>query len=68
MNITKETRRSVPCLTLIARRVQALLMDQGKLDMNPQITKTPFTCELVTIHSMRSFADLISRRGHVSGI
>ena len=29
--------------------------------MNAQITKTPFTCELVTIHSKRSFADLISR-------
>jgi len=29
--------------------------------MNAQITKTSFTCELVTIHSKRSFADLISR-------
>jgi uncharacterized protein (DUF302 family) len=29
--------------------------------MNAQTTKTPFTCELVTIHSKRSFADLISR-------
>jgi hypothetical protein len=29
--------------------------------MNAQITKTRFTCELVTIHSKRSFADLISR-------
>ena len=29
--------------------------------MNAQITKTPFTCELYTIHSKRSFADLISR-------
>jgi hypothetical protein len=26
-----------------------------------EVTKTPFTCELVTIHSKRSFADLISR-------
>lgn len=25
------------------------------------VTKAPFTCELVTIHSKRSFADLISR-------
>ena len=26
-----------------------------------EVTKTPFSCELVTIHSKRSFADLISR-------
>ena len=29
--------------------------------MTAQITRTSFTCELVTIHSKRSFADLISR-------
>jgi hypothetical protein len=29
--------------------------------MTAQITKTLFSCELVTIHSKRSFADLISR-------
>jgi hypothetical protein len=29
--------------------------------MTVQITKTSFDCELVTIHSKRSFADLISR-------
>src|ERR1700733_14530258 len=29
--------------------------------MNAQITKTSFTCELITIHSKRSFGDLISR-------
>ena len=29
--------------------------------MTAQITKTSFSCELVTIHSKRSFADLISR-------
>jgi len=29
--------------------------------MSAQITKTPFSCELVTIHSKRSFADLIKR-------
>ena len=29
--------------------------------MNAQLTTTPFTCKLVTIHSKRSFADLISR-------
>ncbi len=31
-----------------------------KIDMNAQITKTPFTCDLVTVHPKRSFADLIS--------
>ena len=30
-------------------------------DKAAEVTKTPFTCELVTIHSKRSFADLISR-------
>src|ERR1700739_134543 len=30
-------------------------------DKAVKVTKTPFTCELVTIHSKRSFADLISR-------
>jgi hypothetical protein len=29
--------------------------------MKAQITKTRFNCELVTIHSKRSFADLIAR-------
>jgi hypothetical protein len=29
--------------------------------MTALITKTPFTCELVTIHSKRSFAELIGR-------
>jgi uncharacterized protein (DUF302 family) len=29
--------------------------------MTEPITKTPFTCELITIHSKKSFADLISR-------
>ena len=29
--------------------------------MNAQIVKTPFTCELITIRSKRSFAELISR-------
>ena len=29
--------------------------------MSAEITKVSFTCELVTIHSKRSFADLISR-------
>ena len=29
--------------------------------MTAQITKTSFRCELVTIHSKRSFADLINR-------
>jgi uncharacterized protein (DUF302 family) len=29
--------------------------------MSTKITKTSFTCELVTIHSKRSFADLVSR-------
>jgi hypothetical protein len=32
-----------------------------KIDMNAHLTKTPFTCELVTTHSKRSFAELISR-------
>jgi hypothetical protein len=30
-------------------------------NMNAQITKQSFSCELITIHSKRSFADLISR-------
>jgi hypothetical protein len=30
-------------------------------NMNAQITKTSFRCELITIRSKRSFADLISR-------
>jgi hypothetical protein len=29
--------------------------------MNAQLTKTPFSCELVTIQSKRAFAELISR-------
>jgi uncharacterized protein (DUF302 family) len=31
------------------------------MTINAQVKKTSFTCELVTIHSKRSFADLINR-------
>jgi uncharacterized protein (DUF302 family) len=34
---------------------------KGQRKMTVPITKTPFNCELITIHSKRSFADLISR-------
>ena len=29
--------------------------------MNARLTRTPFACELVTIHSKRSFAELVNR-------
>jgi uncharacterized protein (DUF302 family) len=32
---------------------------EGRDNMNAQITKTPFTCQLITIHSKKSFAELI---------
>jgi hypothetical protein len=34
---------------------------KGQRKMTVGITKTPFNCELITIHSKRSFANLISR-------
>jgi hypothetical protein len=34
---------------------------KGQRKMTVPITKTPFNCELITIHSKRSFANLISR-------
>ena len=37
------------------------LDERKNINMIAQITKTSFTCELVTIHSKRSFAELTSR-------
>src|SRR5579862_4380651 len=34
---------------------------KGQRKMTVGITKTPFNCELITIHSKRSFANLINR-------
>jgi hypothetical protein len=48
------------------RRIRVERIDQSNerrraVQMTVRITKTPFTCELVTIYSKRSFAELISR-------